>query len=74
MSVDRDRICSDTDFSTSIATIRDEDEFVVLDFMGPRWELVEHRPDRKRRARGGDPYNTAEPPKLSQAWLRIERR
>jgi hypothetical protein len=52
----------------------DDEEIVVLDFSGPHWQLIDHQPERKRRARGCDPYNSAEQPSRKHAWLRIERR
>jgi hypothetical protein len=52
----------------------DESEVVVLDFSYSHWQLIEHRPDLARRTRGVDPYNSAEPPKQHQPWLRVERR
>ncbi len=51
-----------------------DDELVMLDFTGPRWELVDHRPEQKRRARGVDPYNSVERPLRKQPWLRFDRR
>jgi hypothetical protein len=51
---------------------QDESEVVVLDFSYSHWQLIEHRPDR---ARGVNPYNSAEPPpKQHQPWLRVGRR
>lgn len=50
------------------------DELLVLDFSCTRLELTRERPDRQRRARGFDPYNTVEKSPQKQPWLRIERR
>ena len=61
------------DFISSEAE-EDEDEVVVLDFSYSPWQLIEHRPDLVRRTRGIDPYNSAEPPKRHQPWLRVSRR
>ena len=65
------RLRSDFNFSEAQ---EDESEIVVLDFSYSHWRLVEHRPDLARRARGVDPYNSAEPPKRRQPWLRVGRR
>jgi hypothetical protein len=73
MRNDRDRPRSDLGYFAFGAEIDDQD-VVVLDFSGPRLELVDHRPERKRRTRGCDPYNSAEQPLRRQPWLRIERR
>ncbi|HZF17711.1 MAG TPA: hypothetical protein VE046_17425 [Steroidobacteraceae bacterium] len=56
------------------AGFADEDDLVVFDFTGPRWELVDHQPATKRRVRGMDPYNSVERPQRKQPWLRRERR
>jgi hypothetical protein len=50
------------------------DELLVLDFSSTRLELVGQQPERQRRARGFDPYNTVEKPPQKQPWLRVERR
>jgi hypothetical protein len=57
----------DDDFSA-------DDEQVILDFSGPRWELIDHQPETKRRTRGVDPYNSVERPLRRQPWLRFDRR
>jgi hypothetical protein len=73
MRNDRDRPRSDPGFF-AFASQDDDDDFVVLDFSPPGWDLIDHQPERKRRARGCDPYNSAEQPPRKQPWLRIERR
>jgi hypothetical protein len=50
------------------------DELLVLDFSSTRLQLAGQRPDRQRRARGFDPYNTVEKPAQNEPWLRVERR
>ena len=50
------------------------DELLVLDFSSTRLELAVQRPERQRRTRGFDPYNTVEKPPQKQPWLRVERR
>jgi hypothetical protein len=74
MSDARDPSGSVFDSSAFAATLAEDDELVAFDFTGPRWELVEHRPHRKRRNNGSDPYNTAERPQPQRPWQRIQRR
>jgi len=50
------------------------DELLVLDFSSTTLELAVQRPDRQRRTRGFDPYNSVEKPLQKQPWLRVERR
>lgn len=51
-----------------------DEELVVLDFSSTRLEVLESHPDRQRRVRGFDPYNTVEHPLRRQPWSRVERR
>ncbi len=52
----------------------DENEVAVFDYSYSHWQLVEHRPDLARRARGIDPYNSAEPTQAAPALAAVERR
>jgi hypothetical protein len=73
MSDERDRSRSTAEHFSSPTTIGDE-EGPVVDCTGPRWELVDHQPERKRPVHGVDPYNTVGKQPRMQAWSRIEKR
>jgi len=73
MRDERDRPRSDPGVPAYDPEIDDE-ETVALDITGSPWQLVDHQPERKRRARSCDPYNSAEQSPRGHAWLRIERR
>jgi hypothetical protein len=73
MSDDKDRRRFNKSYSTSYSLATENDVW-LLGFAGQPWQLVDHEVGRTPRARGVDPYNSADQHPRKLPWLHIERR